>query len=408
LTVTGETIQFVYQGRRLDEWLPELVSGDERRRIAAAQAIQEMRFHPTVAIETAGGAHAHLAAFDVAVREAVRAPGFPCEPFLVALIRILRGPAPAQARAADAQEAFMQSLAASFVFLALEEEILLVPNEIRAMLRDARQRWNAIQVIERLGPKAEPFADDLIGQLDASTRRRPFDAPDALAAVIHHDARRIGQIVERLAAAEPAVAEGAADTLYSLGPRAAEAVPGCVDELLAITARQDSPVRAAAITALGRVTRGTDVAVDSLLAASASQDLQVRGAALTALGDIGRPPEKVVPRLIEAFEDYQEKDPDWLHYSKHERVVRALQAFGVAAAVAVPALTARVRRRDDELDKGVIETLGKLGPAAREALPVLEMLAEEEGYTDEDFQTPEELDDDLDFLGVAILRIRCN
>lgn len=406
--MTGEATQFAYRGRRLDHWLPELVSGDERRRIVAAQAIQEIRFHPAEAIETAAGAHAHLASFDVAVREAVRAPGFPCVPFLTALIHILRGPEPQQGRTADAQEAFMQSLAASFVFLALEDEILLVPDEIRAMLRDPRQRWNAIQVIERLGPKAEPFADDLAGQLDASTRRRPFDAPDALAAVIHDDGRRIGQIVERLEAAEPAVAEGAADTLYSLGPRAAEAVPDCVDKLLAIAAREDAPVRTAAITALGRVTRGTDVAIDPLLAVSASQAPQVRGASLTALGDIGRQSEKVVRRLVEAFEDYQEKDPDWLHYSKHERVVRALQAFGVAAAVAVPALMARVRRREEELDKGVIETLGKLGPAAREALPVLETLAEEEGYTDEDFQTPEELDEELDFLGVAILRIRSN
>lgn len=397
---------FAYEGHGLDHWLRELVVDDVRRRDKAAQAIQEIRFHPPETVETATRAHAHLEAFDAAVRAVVHAPGFPLQAFVSSLVRILRGPGPEQGRTAHSQEAFMQSLAASFVFLAFGDEILLVPEEIRTMLRDPRQRWNAIQVIERLGPKAQLFADDLVGQLDASTRRRPFDAPDALAAVIRDDASRIRQIVDRLEATEPAVAEGAADTLYSLGLCAAELVPNSVGQLLTIATQADSPVRAAAITALGRVAQGRDVAVDPLLDISVSPDSHVRGAALTALGDIGRQPEKAVPRLIDAFEEYREEDPDWLHYSKHERVVRALQAFGEAAAPAVPALMARVRRREKELDKGVIETLRKLGPAAREALPTLEALAEEEGYTDEDFQSPEELDDDFDFLAIAILRIR--
>lgn len=403
--MTGNEVQFTYEGRRLDRWLLELVANDWHRRNEAAEAIQEIRFRPPQTVDTAAGAHAHLEAFDLAIREAVQTPDFPLQPFLASLVGVLRGDGPQQGRKADAQEAFTQSLAASFVFLALNEEILLVPDEIRTMLRDSRQRWNAIQVIERLGPKAEVFADDLIAQLDASTPRRPFDAPDALAAVVRDDTNRIRQLVDRLEASEPAVAEGAAETLYSLGPQAAEAVPDCVDRLLAIAGRDDSPIRSSAVTALGQVTRGTDVAVEPLLALSASPNTKVRGAALTALGDIGRQPEKVVPRLIEAFEDYQEEDSDWLYYSQHERVVRALQAFGEAAASAIPALVARVRR-EDELDKGVIETLRKLGPAARETLPVLEKLAEEEEYTGEDFEKPEDLDEDFDFLPLAILQIR--
>lgn len=403
--MTSNEARFAYEGRRLDQWLLELVADDWHRRNEAAEAIQEIRFRPPQAVDTAAGAHAHLEAFDAAIREAVNAPGFPLQAFLVSLIGVLRGAAPQQGRKVDAQEAFTQSLSASFVFLALGEEILLVPDEIRTMLRDSRHRWNALQVIERLGPKAEIFAGDLLAQLDASTPRRPFDAPDALAAVVRDNSEQIRQLVDRLEAREPAVAEGAAETLYSLGPRAAEAVPDCIDRLLAIATRDDSPVRSAAITALGQAAKGTDVAVDPLLALSINPDPKARGAALTALGDIARQPDKVVPRLIEAFEDYQEEDSEWLYYSQHERVVRALQAFGEAAIPAIPALVARVRR-EDELDKGVIETLRKLGPAAREALPVLEKLAEEEEYTPEDFENPEELDEDFDFLPLAILTIR--
>lgn len=403
--MTGNEARFTYEGRGLDYWLRELVADELRRRDRAATAIQELRFRPPEEVTSSSEAHAHLTAFDAAVRAAIHAPGFDPRGFLTALIRILKGQTPKQARTANAQEAFQQSLAASFVFLALDDEILLAPDEIRTMLADPRQRWNAIQVIERLGPRAHVFADDLIGQLDASHPRRPFDAPDALAAVIGDDADRVRLIVDRLDASEPAVAEGAAGTLYSLGRRAAELVPTSVERLLAIANREGSLARAAAIAALGRVTQGTDVAVDPLLALSRSPENEVRGNALTALGDIGRQPEKVVPRLIEAFEDYQEKDPDWTYYSAHERVVRALQAFGAAAAPAVPALAARILR-DDEPDKGVIETLSRLGPAAREALPELERLAEEQGYTAEDFASPGELDEELDPVAFAVFRIR--
>jgi HEAT repeat protein len=404
--MSGNETRFSYEGRGLDYWLRELVADDLRRRDRAATAIQELRFRPPEEVTTSAEAHVHLSAFDAAIRAAIRAPGFDSHGFLTTLVRILTGQTPKHGRTASAQEAFLQSLAASFVFLALDDEILLVPDEIRAMLADPRQRWNAIQVIERLGPRALVFADDLVGQLDASHQRRPFDASDALAAVIRDDADRVRGIVDRLKASEPAVAEGAAGTLYSLGPRAAELAPGCVERLLAIANREGSPARAAAIAALGRVTQGTDMAVDPLLALSRSPENEVRGNAITALGDIGQQPEKVVPRLAEAFEDYREEDPDWTYYSAHERVVRALQEFGEAAIPAVPALTARVLREDDELDKGVIETLRRLGPAAREALPVLERLAEEQGYTAEDFASPEDLDEELDPVAMAIVRIR--
>jgi hypothetical protein len=391
-----------HHGRGLDHWLRELVSADPRRRQQAAEAIQAIRFQP---VAPGGDVHAHLEAFDAAVREALHAPGIDPSELLPALIGLLREPERAPG-GGDQQQAFQQSLAASFAFQALGEEILLMPNEIRAMLRDPRQRWNSLQVIQRLGPKAAIFADDLMAQLDAALPRRMFDAPDALAAVIRDDASRVRRIVDRLDHASPAIAEGAADTLYSLGTRAAQLVPATVETLLAIANRGDSPVRAPAVTALGQVTRGTDVAVDALLAFSRSSDNRIRGVAITALGDVGRQPEKVVPRLIEALDDYEETDPDWKYYSAHERVVRALQAFGEAAAPAVPALSARVRRKEDELDRGVIVTLGKLGPAAREALPLLERLAEEEGYGEEDFRLPDELLEDEDFLPLAILRIR--
>jgi len=404
--MTDNDAPFTYESRRLADWLEDLIADDFRRREQAATAIQEIRFHPPQNVDTSAGAHAHLEAFDTAVRQAIGSAGFDAPAFLTRLIHLLKGSLPGQGRGANTQEAFTQSLAASFVFAALREELLLVADEIRAMLADSRQRWNAIQAIERLGTKGHVFADDLLSRLDTSESRRPFDAPDALAAVIHDDAQRVRAVVDRLDAAEPAVAEGAAETFYTLGLRATELAPDCIARLLTLSKREGSPARSAAITALGRVTQGTDVAVDELLSLSRHPENAVRGPALSALGEIGRQPERVVPRLIEALDDYQEHDADWLHYSQHERVVRGLQTFGLSAIPAVPALIARVRRDVDKLDTGVIETLAKLGPAAREALPSLERLAEDEGYTAEDYAHPEELDEEYDLVAVAVLRIR--
>ncbi len=85
-----------------------------------------------------------------------------------------------------------------------------------------------------------------------------------------------------------------------------------------------------------------------------------------------------------------------------------------------------------EIDEGVVKTLGTIGPAAHEALPILEKLAlepreeedydEEDAFEEEDFEDEDELDeeedieeeqdiddedsDEPDFLAVAIARIR--
>ena len=191
-------------------------------------------------------------------------------------------------------------------------------------------------------------------------RRRPFDAPDALAAVVRDNSEQIRQLVDRLEAREPAVAEGRRNALFARSPG------GRGGSRLHRPALGDRHPRRLARSlgghhALGRRQKGRTSPWTRCSPIHQSRS-QSSGAALTALGDIARQPDKVVPRLIEAFEDYQEEDSEWLYYSQHERGPRAT-SFGEAAIPAIPALVARVRR-EDELDKGVIETLRKLGPAA--------------------------------------------
>ncbi len=445
----NETGRFVSDGKGLNHWLWELVCDDMDRRSGAAKVI--IRMWEGGLLDPGFDFERHLEEFGASVRQAVDAAGSDAAEFIEKLIdtmeaahregmrlwkegqarvdrvtdrllarlgpdpkpedmaaimprlRRVAGSAcdPKNANERAQQELSEQQIAAQFVFSALREQLLLKTGRVRALLRSENRWHSAAEALERIGPAANLFAGELLAQLDRSGGRRyDFRMPKALAAVIRDDPARIREVVRRLEANEPGVSAGAAQTLWYLGERAARLTPECVARLLAMTRREE--VRGDAIQALGQVTRGTDVAVDRLLALSHDRDHWVKGAALTALGEIGRQPEKIVPRLIAAFDDYQEQDSDYQQSSEHERVVRALQAFGAAAAPAVPALIARVRRPGRELDWGVIETLGKLGAAARDALPVLEQIADTFGYTTDDLQN------DTDFLAQAISRLRAS
>jgi len=288
-----------------------------------------------------------------------------------------------------------QSVTALMLFGQLGEHVLKVPDVVREMLKDPQEEHSASEVIRKLGPAAAVFADHLIGLLDAWDNNYGFQPAAALAAVVRDDARRVREITRRLDANRPVVVCGAAWVLQEVGPCAAELAPECVSRLLALT-HAEGQVGLAAVGALGRIARENDRVVKRVLDISRSPDVWSRGVALTALGDMGHRPEWVVPRLVEAFTDYEEPNPDWTYRSRHERVVFALKAFGPAAAPAVPALVGRVRN-DEGMDRGVVEALGAIGPAAAEALPVLQAMVE---------PGDEELPDEMNPLAIAIRRIR--
>lgn len=393
--------RFRCDGRGLDYWLWELVCDDIERRDVAAHIITRMHSAlPTDPGELArlDGA-THLEEFSAAVRRTLDTPDFATRRFLEELIDFLEtaqavrmrlweqdnqrqdrvldkltkrlGPQPKpedlvtprvrkvlcsscdpKNKSVQSQEMLCrQQVAAGLVFAALREQVLLVPERVLTLLRDNDQCWHATSALERIGPAGRFFAAELLRQLDATAPASSFPAPAALASIIRDDAPYVREVTERLGAQKGGVAMGAADTLGFLGRTAARLVPGCVPALLTMSDSADPTRRAAASAALGHITAATDVAVDRLLTLSHDTEEWVQGIALTALGHIARQPTRVVPRLIEAFDDYHEGDPDWTYQSAHERVVNALQAFGEDAATAVPALSARVRNAEGDLDR---------------------------------------------------------
>jgi hypothetical protein len=307
---------------------------------------------------------------------------------------------------ARAEEEWMAiEMAAGHAFRALGPLVLDAPDVIRDMLAVSDEAWQATRVLESLGPRAAAFVDDLFRLLDRSPRHLDSTLYRVFANLLADDPNRAYRLVARLGAADRETAAAAAGVLWELGPRATALVPDVVATLLARTGA-DCPTRAACLSALGRVAAGDESVVRPLLALSRDAEMWVRGLAITALGDVARRPDIVVPRLIEAFADYEEPDPDCTHGSAHERVVDALGAFGPAAAAAVPALLARLKRNGgDEVDLGVVKTLGAVGPAAAAALPALEALMAEDAAAGED-DDGEGLPEEWNPVRTAIRRIR--
>jgi hypothetical protein len=448
---------FTYRRHGIDHWLWELVSDDIDRRDRAVAALNRLQSQALEeAIESTDEPGAYFEPFNAAVRAAVSAPGFRTAEFVTALADLLEAAQAARMGAWRRENArtdrvtdrlmkrlgdhptpealesvaprlrkvlcsfndpkngdarlqdrlLTQQISAGFVFAALNEELLLAPDALRRMLRSKDERHQAVHALERIGPPAAPhFADDLMADLDACREEHYFDAARALASLVRDAPSAVRAVAERLHVPQQAVVAAAAATLASLGDKAVAYAPECVGRLIALARDGARPTpRYAAIAALGHVTRGRDDAVETLLALSRDPDMWTRGGALMALGEVGRQPEVVIPRLIEAFDDYQEQDPDLTYSSRHERVTGALKAFGPAAAPAIPALLARLRPAADEgiaYDRGVVEALVAIGPAARDAaLPALEALADALEYG------PDELDDETDELARALKAFR--
>jgi hypothetical protein len=445
-----KTNRFIQNGHGLEHWLGELVCDDMDRRNAAVAALNAMQDVSSEQMLAPGFDYlAFRAETGTELRRVLSLPDFDAAGFIRRLARLMRqaqtlrmrlwkdensrtdrvldrvaarlkepsltderkhtlnrrmgkvicsGCGPKNESAKVQQMLMNQHMAAIQVFAELGEHLLSAPDVARSMLRDRHESYQPAQVIEKLGPAAAVFADDLFEILDAADDPAGFTLGRALAAVIRDDAGRVRELLRRLDSDRRAVAGGAAWTLHELGRRAAELAPEAVGRLMAHTGADD-PVRHGAVAALGRVGAGDDAVVRRLLAISREPEMWIRGTALSALGDTKHRPEWVVPRLVEAFDDYREQDPDYTYNSAHERVTYALIEFGPAAAPAVPALVERLRN-DEGMDRGVVRALGAIGPAATAALPALEKLAGEFGYDDET------LNDDVDPLAVAIRAIR--
>ena len=229
----------------------------------------------------------------------------------------------------------------------------LAPRILEALRdKDARVRLAALAAV---GPEATQAVPVLVPQLDD---------PDVQVAVIDALGRLAG-------AAEPAVPKlvdllRGADKptrLKVLATLARTASPSALTEISAVSKDSDPEVRAAAFTAYAQAERDETKKLEVLTAALDDSDGAVRRAAGEALGRLGEKARAAAPRLIVCLQ-------------RDEDRAFALEALKQIQLRDLPQLMELVNHGDTRVRIFACERLGRLGGEARDALPVLQELAQ--------------------------------
>jgi HEAT repeat protein len=161
--------------------------------------------------------------------------------------------------------------------------------------------------------------------------------------------------IEDLTKPDPEARGKAAAALGNLGPHAVAAVPALVKALQ----DDDATVYSKAIFALARAGKP---AVPALIEALKSENSQVREGAAEVLGEIGKDAKTAVPQLKDLLKDN----------APHVRVQAAMALYRAEyRPAAMIALLAGAAKQNDTGRLGAIRSLGKIGPAAKRAVPVL-------------------------------------
>lgn len=266
--------------------------------------------------------------------------------------------------------------------------LLEAPEAIDMLWASDSHAFAAEQALEKIGrPAAALYLDPLLEHFERSKEGRGYNAARTLASVGAGDQRTIGRLLDAMRDWPVDSVWNAASTLHAMG-EPARAHHQALPVLLEMTESPDGQRRAAAACVLGAVARGLDDAVDPLLVLTRDPYADelghgghvVAGCAVTALGEIARQGDRVVPRLIAMLDSFHEFDPDMGYGGEHARLCGALQAFGPdEAAAAMPWLLRDLERRvkldiDGWYGSDVLALIEHIGPAASEAVPLLEQL----------------------------------
>ena len=267
--------------------------------------------------------------------------------------------------------------------------------DLEAMRADADARWRTHHLLEAAGPAAGDLLPTLYREYLVGSYERDQSMPaTVIAAVGRGSAWLKGRVLDDLEAGHAM----APPLLNLLGQDASD--PRVEAQFLRLVQSDDNGDQR---TAFSLITALPDraVAVEPLLRATRG-DSYLAGDAILHLRDVAPlEPERVVSRLIELFDDFEEYDPDYSYDGQHERVCHALTTYGPLAAPAVPRIGQYLRLHldggtDCDWPKDACETIVAIGPGAGALLPMLMELRGDD----------EDLDAETSPLDAAIVMLR--
>jgi hypothetical protein len=336
-----------------------------------------------------------------------------------------RGVADDEACYAGAESMSSAGTASYRVFGMLGPELVAAPDGLGMLLEAPDLRHEALPALVRAGPSAVAFAPRLISLLDeraGAGEHWRFDGAEALGAIGRGDPGVVEAVIRRLWHDNPRVRAAAAAVIGCMDGEVCGREREAVDHLLRMLDRDEESFDVVrALASAGRrfpdvrrrvIDRATPrpprlVPVEGFPEHLVDAVMHERGPAIEATRFFRDYAEECVPVLIDALNTFEEYDPDETYDGPCGRVCGVLSAFGPRAAAAALPLARRLTPMGDDYPRAILKALAAVGPAAREALPLLEAFrrdnAGDEPLGDLEAGPAEECDD---LPGWVIQRIR--
>jgi HEAT repeat protein len=236
-----------------------------------------------------------------------------------------------------------------------------IPALIEALSdKDVALRHGAAKALSFFGPAAAPAVTALTRALDDQDVLVREWAAQSLAEIGPDAKTAVPKLTEKLKDQEGQFPLRAVDALGKIGPAAKDSIPALIELLQNKTDGWDWPV----IEALGEIGPDAKAAVPLLIEALEEDEdhkvgTVVHKSSIEALGRIGPEAKAAVPAIVRRSLSY------WGYV---ELADEAMARIGPAA---VPALVELLSGHNKDLGASAARYLGKLGPNAKSALPIL-------------------------------------
>ncbi len=215
----------------------------------------------------------------------------------------------------------------------------------------------AAQALALIAPKDPKFAEALLKRVEDADKDVRADALNALSRICPKDEKYVDALIKGLGDEYYRARRACPDGLGRIGPAAAKAVPALIKGL----SDTDEPnTRFASAWALGRVGPTAVKAMPALVKALGDSDRRAKWLAAKSLEILGK--ESPAP-LLEGLEDQNSK-------TRFGCAV-VLGRLGKAAKGAIPALVVLSRDGDAQARMGALLALGKVGQDSKEAYAAL-------------------------------------